>query len=79
VSTNPPVCGDTWTTQPGNSSDPPPTVPAFMGVLVASTISKSGSTISGNTPSLIIVQTDPGYAPNPGHAGTGTVVATICP
>jgi len=24
------------------------------------------------------VKTDTGYAPNPGHAGTGTVVAQAC-
>jgi hypothetical protein len=49
-----------------------------MAVLVSSTISKSGSTISGDTPHIVIVQTDPGYDANPGHAGTGTVVATVC-
>jgi len=37
-----------------------------------------GSTISGNTPHIVIVKTNPGYAPNPGHAGTGTVVLVIC-
>jgi hypothetical protein len=47
-------------------------------VIVASSISQSGSTISGNTVHMVIVQTNPGYAPNPGHAGTGTVVAQIC-
>jgi hypothetical protein len=26
----------------------------------------------------VVVRTDSGYAPNPGHAGTGTVVASIC-
>lgn len=29
--------------------------------------------------SIVIVHTDPGYAPNPGHAGTGTEVAVLCP
>jgi hypothetical protein len=79
INTNPPVCGDTWTTRPGNSSDPPaPPLPPFMGVVVSSTISKSGSTISGNVPKIVVVQTNPGYAPNPGHPGTGTVVAVYC-
>ena len=27
---------------------------------------------------LVVIQTDPGYQPNPGHAGTGTVVAVTC-
>jgi hypothetical protein len=34
--------------------------------------------ISGNIPKMAIVQTNPGYGPNPGHAGTGTVVAIVC-
>ena len=74
----PPRCGITWTTGPGNSSNPPATVPAYMGVLVSSKVSKSGSTISGDAKSIVVVKTDPGYAPNPGHAGTGTVVAAVC-
>jgi hypothetical protein len=35
--------------------------------------------ISGNAPGVALVQTDPGYAPDPGHPGTGTVVAILCP
>jgi hypothetical protein len=26
-----------------------------------------------------MVQIDQGYAPNPGHPGTGTVVGIVCP
>jgi len=78
VSTNPPVCGDTWTSRPGNSSDPPATLPAFMGVVVSTAVSKKGSTLSGNVPEIVVVQTNPGYAPNPGHPGTGTVIAVFC-
>lgn len=68
---------DTWITDPGNSSNPPVSVPTYMSVIVSSSISQSGSTISGNAPHVVIVQTDPGYAGNPGHAGTGTVVAEL--
>ena len=50
-----------------------------MGTVVASTVTKSGSTISGNITQIVVVTTDPGYAPNPGHAGTGTIIATYCP
>jgi hypothetical protein len=49
-----------------------------MAVIVTAGSSKSGSTVSGNTVSIVVVKTNAGYAPNPGHAGTGTVVATIC-
>jgi hypothetical protein len=73
-----PTCGSSWTTDPGNSSGPPASIPTYMGVIVSSSISKSGSTISGNTVHMVVVKTDPGYEPNPGHAGTGTVVAVIC-
>lgn len=74
----PPACGAGWSTAPGNSSAPPASVPAFMAVIVTSADSQSGSVISGNTPEIVIVQTDPGYAADPGHAGTGTVVAVLC-
>jgi hypothetical protein len=79
LSTTPPACGLTWTTAPGANSAPPATVPAYMAVLVSSSVVKSGATISGNAPAIVVVKTDPGYAPNPGHPGTGTVVATLCP
>jgi hypothetical protein len=78
LSMTPPLCGTTWTSSPGNSSGSPTSVPSFMAVIAASTVTKSGNTISGNTPSIVIVKTNPGYASNPGHEGTGTVVAVLC-
>jgi hypothetical protein len=79
TSTPPAMCGAPWTSSPGNSGAPPSTVPSYMGVLVSSNVSKSGSTIAGNTTSIVVVNVAPGYAGNPGHAGTGTVVAVYCP
>jgi PKD domain len=74
-----PSCGTNWTTGPGNSPPPPAgPLPSFMGVIVSSSISKSGSEISGDTVHMVVVQTNPGYSNNPGHPGTGTVVAQIC-
>jgi len=78
LSMTPPFCGTTWTSGPGNSSDSPTSVPSFMAVIAASTVTKSRNTISGNTPSIVIVKTNPGYVNNPGHEGTGTVVAVLC-
>jgi hypothetical protein len=78
ISTNAPVCGDTWTSRPGNSSDPPAALPAFMGVVVSTAVGKSGPALSGDVPEIVVVQTNPGYAPNPGHPGTGAVVAVYC-
>jgi uncharacterized repeat protein (TIGR01451 family) len=73
------TCGTNWTAPSGNSARPPAgPLPSFMAVIVASSISKHGSTISGNTVHMVVVQTNPGYAPNPGHAGTGTVIGQIC-
>jgi MBG domain-containing protein len=74
----PPRCGDTWTTRPGNSSKPPSNVPQYMTVVVSSNITKSGPTISGDVQSVVVVRTNAGYDSNPGHAGTGTVVAKLC-
>jgi hypothetical protein len=73
------TCGGTWSTDPGNSSPPPAgPLPAYMAVLVTSNSAKAGSTIYGNTVAIVIVQTNAGYKNDPGHAGTGTVVATLC-
>jgi hypothetical protein len=49
-----------------------------MGVLVTNNYAKSGSQISGDTPAIVVVQTNSGYQPNPGHPGTGTVVGQFC-
>jgi hypothetical protein len=79
ASTAPQTCGGGWTTSPGNSSGLPATVPSYMGVIVSSSITQSGSTIAGDVPIIVVVKTNSGYGPSPGHAGTGTVVATFCP
>ena len=71
-------CGGNWSASPGNSSTPPATVPSYMGVIASTTVGKSGSAISGDGPIIVVVKTDAGYANDPGHAGTGTVVATYC-
>jgi hypothetical protein len=77
--TTPPLtCGGPFTTTPGNSPPPPATVPTYMGVIVAGSVTKSGSTISGTAAKIVVVKVDPGYAPDPGHAGTGVIVATYC-
>ncbi len=73
------ACGTGWSTAPGNSSSPPAgPLPAYMAVLVTSSVGKSGPTISGSTAHIVVVKIDGGYKNDPGHAGTGTVVATVC-
>jgi Bacterial Ig-like domain (group 3) len=71
-------CGGSWSTRPGNSSSPPAVLPSYMGVIASSAVDKSGSTISGTGPTIVVVKTNPGYSNNPGHPGTGTVVAVYC-
>jgi hypothetical protein len=78
LSSDPAKCGIAWTSAPGNSSDPPSGVPAYMGVLVSPSVTKSGSKLSGNVTRIVVVRTDDGYDGNPGHAGTGIVVADVC-
>jgi hypothetical protein len=74
-----PACGANWSTDPGNSTPPPSgPLPSYMGVIASSSITQHGSVISGDTPQIMVVKTDPGYQPDPGHAGTGTVVAKVC-
>jgi hypothetical protein len=72
----PPVCGVGWTARPGNAGEPPASVPSYMGVIVSSSIDQNGSTTSGDSLEIVVIKTDPGYQANPGHAGTGTVVAS---
>jgi uncharacterized repeat protein (TIGR01451 family) len=74
-----PTCGGTWTARPGDSDHPPAgPLPAYLGVVVSSSIAKNGSSISGDIVHIVVVKTNPGYSSNPGHAGTGTIVATFC-
>jgi hypothetical protein len=76
-----PSCGAGWTTPPGNSAPAPSgPLPPEMAVIVASSASKSGSSISGNTVHIVIVKTNSGYNPSLGlaGAGTGTVVSQVC-
>jgi hypothetical protein len=71
-------CGGAWTTQPGNSSNPPATIPSDLVIIVTSEVLKNGSSISGNIKEIIVVHQDGNYEGNPGHAGGGTVTSIFC-
>jgi uncharacterized repeat protein (TIGR01451 family) len=73
------VCSGNWTSSGGNSPPPPATVPSFMGVIVANSVTKSGTTVNGHYVKIVVVQTNAGYGPAPSNTGTGTIVATFCP
>ena len=57
---------------------PPATVPTYMAVIVASSASVDGPRIWGPSVKVVVIATDPGFAADPGHTGTGTVVAQLC-
>ena len=78
VTFNPGGCSGTFTASPGNSSSPPPAVDPVIPVLVATSVTKDGPVISGTFAGVVDVATDPGYAPDPGHAGTGTDLGSRC-
>ncbi len=72
-------CGGSWTTDPGNSSEPPEgSLPPFIEAVVSHSITKHGRVISGDIVGVVQIATEPGYRPNPGHAGTGTIVGVVC-
>lgn len=72
------LCGMTWTTDTGNATPPPQSVPDDMFVIVSSHIVQNGSVVSGDIKEIILVHNNPGYAPDPGHPGTGTEVVLVC-
>ncbi|TMB95960.1 MAG: hypothetical protein E6J40_10810 [Chloroflexi bacterium] len=74
-----PACGQSWTSEPGNSTPPPDgPLPEFMAVIVTSSARQMGPEVSGDAVAIVIVWTDPGYEPNPGHAATGVIVGVMC-
>jgi hypothetical protein len=72
------ACGTKFVTGSGNSPPPTSGVPSYMGVLVASSVTKAGTNINGVWAKIVVVKVNPGYSPSPGHPGTGTIVATFC-
>jgi hypothetical protein len=71
-----PNCGGGWGSN-GNSSAPG-SVPSLITVIASSSITKSGSVISGNNRKIVVIQPDPGYGASAGHEGTGTVMSVTC-
>lgn len=74
-----PACSTAWTSDTGDSSEPPNgPLPSYMGVIVSGQIASSGSVISGDTRHIAVIVPSTGYGPSPGHYGTGTIVANAC-
>jgi hypothetical protein len=72
------ACGGTWSSRPGNSSNPPDVIDGDVAVVVTSSIVKNGADINGDIQQIVIVHHDGGYGPNPGHSGSGTVSRVVC-
>jgi hypothetical protein len=72
-------CGGMWETRPGNSSNPPATIPTDIMVIVTDTVQKDGPDITGSIKQILMVHSDGGYGPAPGHRGNGTVTQVLCP
>ncbi len=73
------VCGGTWTSLPGNSSNPPETIPDDVLIIVTSKVIKNGNAISGDIKQMVTVHHDGVYQDNPGHHGGGKVINVVCP
>jgi hypothetical protein len=71
-------CSGTFTTWPGNSSEPPATISSPIDVLVVTSVTKSGPVISGTYVDILEVVPNPGYEADPGHAGIGVVIGSAC-
>jgi hypothetical protein len=73
------VSGNTWTSSPGNSSNPPSSVGSYIGVIVTTQTDKTGSSLSGNIAELVVLRVDDpaAYQPNPGHPASGVAVAIV--
>lgn len=71
-----PGCGTGWSNT--GVTAPLGPLPDYMGVVVTSSVRRSGPVVSGNSVHLVIVRTNSGYQPSPGHPGSGTVVAQVC-
>ena len=59
-----------------NSSPPVESILNYMGRAVSTSITKNGNTITGAITKIVVVATAHGYRSDPGHAGTGTIIAT---
>jgi uncharacterized repeat protein (TIGR01451 family) len=72
------TCGQTWVSLPGNSSNPPPTIPDLVAVIVTDTVTKVGPNIGGTIKQIVLVRHDGGYGPAPGKEGNGPVESIVC-
>jgi hypothetical protein len=51
---------------------------ALSFMIVASSMTSVGQQVRGNDIHIVIVRTNPGYAPNPAYPATGVIVGVLC-
>jgi streptogramin lyase len=68
-----------WTATPDKSSGPPRIVEKYIGVIVSTSVTRGGGATSGNVAEMVVLRVDSpdAYSPNPGHSGTGILVAVV--
>ena len=73
------VSGSSWTSNTANSGNLPASVARYISVIVSTQITKKGSVISGNITEVVVLQVDnpASYQPDPGHPGSGVIVAFV--
>ena len=74
-------CGQ-WEARPGNSGNPPDTLPDVINIIVTDNVMKDGPNISGNIKQVVTVDRtlsgNDRYAGNPGHQGWGKITGYLC-
>ncbi len=71
-------CGGNWSSRVGNSPPPPDVIPDDVAILVTTKVVKNGPNLGGSIKEILIVHSDGGYGPNPGHDGNGPVITVVC-
>lgn len=73
------VAGAAWSANTGNSGRPPATVASYIGVIVSTMATTNGGVTRGNIAEIAVLRVDnpTAYLPDPGHPGTGVLVAIV--
>jgi len=74
-----PSCGTGWSTNLAEEVPLPLPLPSYIAAIVSPSVKTTGSTISGSTSKVVVVQTNPGYTLDVLSVGQGSIVAQACP
>ncbi|MFP2931628.1 CARDB domain-containing protein, partial [Pyxidicoccus sp. 3LG] len=72
----PPLTQGCWSSK-GGQSNPPQTLPDYIGVLITDATDKERGAVYGNVVALGVVKVEPGYAPVPGKPGWGSLLDAV--